>query len=77
VNTIAVSELRSNLMRILRDIEHGSTVEITSRGKVVAKLIPPDDSRVLAKKRLAELSKTAIVGDVITSVDTEWKLLRQ
>ena len=29
MNTIPVSDLRANLMKILKKIEHGSTVDIT------------------------------------------------
>ena len=42
MEVIAVSELRANLMNVLKKIKHGSVVDITSRGKVVAKLVPPD-----------------------------------
>jgi antitoxin (DNA-binding transcriptional repressor) of toxin-antitoxin stability system len=39
---------------------------ITSRGKVVAKLIPPGSNRERAKSKLKEISKTAFLGDIIT-----------
>ncbi len=41
MDTIAVSEFRANIMKILKEVEHGSNINITSRGKVVAKLVPP------------------------------------
>lgn len=45
MDTIAISELRANLMSILSEIEHGSTKTITSRGRAIAKLVPPDYSQ--------------------------------
>ena len=72
MEVIAVSELRANLMNVLKKIKHGSVVDITSRGKVVAKLVPPDYSRTKAKNKLKELSKTAVLNDVVSPIDIEW-----
>ena len=70
---IAVSEFRANMMKILKKIEHGASIDITSRGHVVAKLVPPDFSRSLAREELAQIAKKAIIGDVISPIDTDWK----
>ena len=70
---IAVSKLRANIMKILRQVEHGTSMYITSRGKIVAKLVPPDYSGKQARKKLAEIAKNAKIGDVITPIDEEWK----
>ncbi len=70
---IGVSELRANLLKILKTIEKGSTIVITSRGKAVAKLVPPDDSIEEAENKLAELRKTAKVHDVISPIGEKWK----
>jgi prevent-host-death family protein len=68
-----VSEFRSNLMKVLKEIESGSTVNITSRGKVVAKLIPPDDGRKTARDKLKAVGQSAVLRDVISPVDEKWK----
>ena len=73
MNTIAVSELRAKLMKVLKQIELGSEITITSRGKVVAKLVPPDYKKQEAKEKLKELSKNAVVGDLISPIDEKWK----
>lgn len=73
MNAIAVSKLRSNLKKIIKEIEHGSVVDITSRGKVVAKLVPPDYSSEMAKERLKEIGKNAVLGDLISPVDSKWE----
>lgn len=74
MDSVAVSDLRANLMKILKQIELGSVVDITSRGKVVAKLVPPDYTREMAKEKLKELRKSAVVGDVISSLDSKWEV---
>ena len=73
MKTIAVSELRANLMKVLKKTEHGSTINITSRGRVVAKLVPPEYSSDKAKEKLNEISKNAILNDVISPIDSEWE----
>ncbi len=75
METIAVSDLRANLMKILKEIEHGAIINITSRGKVVAKLIPPEHSKEIAKNKLKAISKTAVINDVISPIDVQWKVI--
>lgn len=73
MQTIAVSDLRANLMKILKKIERGSTVVITSHGKAVAQLIPADESVKQAERKILELGKTAKIHDVISPIDVNWK----
>ena len=77
MHSIAVSEFRANIMKVLKDVEHGSNVNITSRGKVVAKLVPPDFTQENARKKLKEISKEAVLGDVISPIDSQWEVLSQ
>lgn len=74
MKSIAVSNLRANLMKILKEIEQGSSLDITSRGRVVAKLVPPDYTRSLIKKKLYELGKRAKIHDIISPIDEEWEV---
>ncbi|KPK92990.1 prevent-host-death family protein [bacterium SM23_31] len=74
MQSIAVSKLRANLMKILKQIEHGSSFDITSRGRVVAKLVPPDYTRKLARKKLIEIAKKAKVKDVLSPIDEKWEV---
>lgn len=66
MKSVAVSELRANLMKILKEIEQGLSLDITSRGRVVAKLVPPDYIRSQVRKRLAEIGRKAKIHDVIS-----------
>ncbi len=70
---IAVSELRANLMKVLNDIQHGAQIQITSRGKVIAQLVPADAAQVNAKTVLQELSSNAIIRDIISPVEESWE----
>ena len=72
METIAVSKLRSNLMKVLKEIESGSCVQITSRGKVVARLVPADFARKAARDKLRILGKTAVIHDVLSPIDEVW-----
>jgi prevent-host-death family protein len=76
MNMIAVSDLRANLMKVLKKINHGATINITSRGKIVAVLIPPAESSEKAKQELKELGKKAIIGDIISPIDGEWDAMK-
>ena len=64
-------------MKILKKIEHGSEVDITSRGKVVAKLVPPDYAKEIAKEKLKALRKSAVLGDIVTPINVKWKVLQK
>lgn len=75
MTTIAVSELRANLMKVLKEIKSGDSIHITSRGKVIAKLVPPEHDSEDFKKRLKKLRKTAVLGDLLSPVDEEWEAI--
>ncbi|MBT3252003.1 MAG: type II toxin-antitoxin system prevent-host-death family antitoxin [Candidatus Marinimicrobia bacterium] len=72
MDTIAVSELRANLMKVLERVNNGDHIQITSRGKVIAQLMPSENIREKAKARLLTLSKTAKIIDVMNPIDETW-----
>ncbi len=75
MNKIPVSELRANLMKVIKEIEHGNIFNITSRGKVVAKLVPPGTGKEDAKKKLKEIGKSAVIGDLVSPINSKWDAL--
>lgn len=75
MTTIAVSELRANLMKVIEEIKQGAQIQITSRGKVVAQLVPADTAQEHAKKVLHQLSDNAVIGDVISPIDETWDVV--
>jgi prevent-host-death family protein len=46
---VGVRELRQNLSKYLRRVEAGETLEVTERGRPVARLVPAFESGLLAK----------------------------
>ena len=76
MSSIAVSEFRANMMKVLKQIEKGSTISITSRGKVIARLVPPDYTSAIARKKLQAVAKTAVVHDVVSPIDVEWEAMK-
>ena len=73
MESIAVSDFRANIMKVLKQIEHGASLDITSRGKVVAKLVPPDYTRTHAREKLDVLCETAKIYDVLSPIDENWE----
>jgi prevent-host-death family protein len=56
MRSIGIRELRQHASRYLRDVERGETIEITDRGRRVARLVPPAEGgaieRLIAAGRL-------------------------
>ena len=73
---VNVTEFRNHLPTYLDKVKTGEEVALTSRGKVVARLIPELDECERARKRLDEISKTSWVGDVSSPVDVVWEASR-
>jgi len=73
METICVSEFRSDMTKILKRIEAGEVVRLMLRGREVARLVPPDSAMEKARKSLRELRKTAFVGDVLSPLGEEWE----
>ncbi len=73
MGTIAVSELRANLRKVMRRVGRGETLDITSMGKVVARLVPPESKQQEARRKLNEIAQTALLHDVLSPLDEEWE----
>jgi len=73
---ISMNEFQSNMTEIFRKIEAGEAVMITSQGREVAKIVPPDSEMEKARKKLRELGKTAVVGDVLSPVGEEREAMK-
>jgi len=70
---IGIGEFRANMNAVLKKVRDGEIVTLTSRGTEVARLVPPNYPRLAARQQLEELRKTAVVGDVISPLDEQWK----
>ncbi|NTV68105.1 MAG: type II toxin-antitoxin system prevent-host-death family antitoxin [Chlorobaculum sp.] len=73
---VAVSEFRANLLGFLKRVERGEGITLTSRGREVARIMPPENKRDVARAALEELRKKAAVGDVLAPVGEEWEAMK-
>jgi len=76
MESVSMNELQSDMAEILRKIEAGGVIVITSQGREVAKLVPPDNETEKARRMLRELRRTAVVGDVLSPVTEEWEAMK-
>jgi prevent-host-death family protein len=72
MHEINITELRSHLPKYIGRVKKGEKILVTSRGKVVASLVPVQDVRTSARKRLAELRECCMVGDVVSPTGEKW-----
>lgn len=68
---INITELRKHLPQYLKRVGKGETLQITSRGKVVARIIPEEDQRTAALNRLKIIRGSTIKGDILSPVTDE------
>jgi prevent-host-death family protein len=73
---VNVTELRNHLPDYLNKVKSGEEVAVTSRGKVIARLVPEVDEAEKAREWLKSIRKTSWVGDVVSPVDVEWEAMR-
>lgn len=70
---VNVTELRSHLPAYLGQVLAGEELVVTSHGKAIARILPSQDIREAARKRLKALRKKSYVGDVISPVGETWE----
>lgn len=51
----------------------GEEVSVTSRGKVIARLVPEVNKSIAARLRLEAIRKESWVGDVLTPTGEVWE----
>lgn len=73
---LTVTTFRKHIPEYLGKVSKGEDIALTSRGKVIARLVPALDERQSAREQLATLRAASYVGDVITHIDADWKVNR-
>ena len=73
---INVTELRQNLPAYLADVRKGEEIEVTSRGKVIARIVAGGDPHQEARERLLAIRKRCFVGDVVSPIGAKWDAQR-
>ena len=69
---VKVTELRQNLPAYLARVQAGEAVEVTVRGRVIARIVPEENRQAAARRWLKKLRKTARVGDVMSPSREVW-----
>lgn len=72
MESIGVSQFREKLPFFIEKVKNGAIITITSRGREVARLVPVEDERAVARQALDRLAETAEVGDVLTPIAVQW-----
>lgn len=69
---IAISEFRAHMNTVLQRVQQGEIVTLTARGNEIARLVPPNFARAVARQELERLRQNAVVGDVLSPIDEQW-----
>lgn len=69
---VNVTELRQNLPAYLAEVKKGAEIEVTSRGRVIARIVADGDPHSEARERLLAARKHCTVGDVTSPTGAEW-----
>jgi len=71
-NEVNVTELRQNLPAYLAQVQKGKEIEVTLRGRVIARIVPGGEPHQEARERLLTARKRCHVGDVVSPTDAKW-----
>ncbi len=72
MQTINISELRSNLLKYLESVSAGEAILVTSNGKVLATISAPIEPKSLAREQLHALASTARLHDIVSPTQVDW-----
>ena len=65
---VSVSHLRQNLPTYLRRVQNGEAIQVTSHGRVIARIEPEGDPAEEARRWLEGLGGSVTLGDVVTAI---------
>ena len=71
-SAVNVTELRQNLPAYLGEVRKGREIEVTSRGKIIARIVAGGDPHEEARERLMAIRKRCTVGDVVSPTGAKW-----
>ena len=72
MSKVNVTELRQNLPAYLVEVQKGKEIEVTSRGKVIARIVAGRESHEQARARLIAARKRCRIGDVLSPTGAAW-----
>ncbi|WP_250655466.1 type II toxin-antitoxin system Phd/YefM family antitoxin [Alkalimarinus coralli] len=76
MQTINISEFRANLLKYLEVANSGEQISVTSNGKLLATITPPENQKQQAKKQLKALATNAKLHDITSPIDSDWDALK-
>lgn len=72
MDQINITDLRQHLPSYLKQVQAGKALQITSHGKVIARIVPEDDPVTEARRKLQAAQGESWIGDVESPIDVEW-----
>lgn len=69
---INISEFRANLLSYLEAANAGQLISVTSNGRLLATITPPQNQRAEAKQQLSMIAEQAQIYDVISPIESDW-----
>jgi prevent-host-death family protein len=76
MKSVSITELRANLLKYLKLVSRGEQISVTSKGKVLATLVPPVSEQRAAREDLDRLARTAVIGDLVSPLGEDWSANR-
>lgn len=76
MQTVNISDFRSNLLKYLELANSGEPISVTSNGKLLATVNPPVNRRELAREQLNALAAKVKLGDVLSPTGGEWDAMK-
>jgi len=73
---VGVSMFRKNMTVLLRKVQTGQSITITSRGHDLVRLAPLEDNTEKSKRILKQLGETAVIGDVLSPIGEQWEVIQ-
>jgi len=70
---VKVTELRKRLQGYLKEVQQGDRFQITSHGRVIARLVPEPAVAESARESLDRWAESARLGDVISPLGDGWE----
>jgi prevent-host-death family protein len=71
---VNITKLRQNLPAYVARVREGETLEVTVRGRVIARIVPEEDRAAAARQRLKALrGKARITGDIMSPSGERWE----
>lgn len=66
---VNITELRRHLPEYLKQVSQGKEIQITNRGKLIARIVPETNEAEAARQRLFALRDKGFIGDVVSPIE--------